>query len=356
MRLQGRPLAILKLMTKTAILLANLGSPDSFRVKDVKTYLDEFLMDERVIDVPHLLRKILVKGFIVPLRSPKSAEKYKSIWTEDGSPLIHISRLVQKKLESVINMPVELCMRYANPTPDDALKRLFLKFPQLETVILLPLYPHYAMSSYETAVEHVKSAHSKGGYGFDLKVIKPYYNNPSYLHALTNSIKPYLKVKYDRILFSYHGIPKRHILKTDTTHSHCFSCDDCCSIKSVAHDTCYRHQVFETTREVAHRLGIPESKFSVSFQSRLGRDEWLKPFTADQLKKLPAQGVRKLLIVCPAFVSDCLETLEEIKIEGQEIFMENGGEEFTFIPCLNDNDDWIAALEKLIQPGMIQEN
>ena len=335
-------------MARKAVLLANLGSPDSYEVGDVRNYLREFLMDERVIDIPNLLRTILVKGIIVPFRAPKSAAKYKTVWTENGSPLIHISKQVQAKLQNELGMPVELCMRYASPTPQAAFVRLQEGSPDLEEVILVPLYPHYAMSSYETAVEQVKKIHQEGKYSFQLKVISPFYNDQKYIQSLANSIKPFLEKPFDHVLFSYHGIPERHVKKTDSTKTHCLMKEDCCNVNSDAHRTCYRHQVMSTTQLTANALGLSKEKFSVSFQSRLGADAWLKPSTAEQLSLFPKQGIKKLVILCPAFVSDCLETLEEIQMEGRETFMKNGGEEFTVIPCLNDRDEWIETLVGLI--------
>jgi ferrochelatase len=341
-------------MATQAILLANLGSPNSYEVKDVRTYLKEFLMDERVIDIPLVPRTLLVKGIIVPFRAPKSAAKYKTIWTDNGSPLIHISRQVQQKLTEAISMPVELCMRYANPTPSFALDKLKSENPDLKEVVLVPLYPHYAMSSYETAVEHVKQTYQKGNYPFELKVVPPYYNHSDYIDSMVNSIKPHLQKEFDHLLFSYHGVPKRHILKTDCTKSHCFSSEDCCSIASKAHEVCYRHQVIETTNLVADKLGLQKGKFSFSFQSRLGSDAWLQPYTAEQLKKFPSLGIKKLVVVCPAFVSDCLETLEEIQVEGHEDFLKAGGEEYSVIPCLNDRADWIKTLVNLVKAEMTE--
>jgi len=335
-------------MAQKAVLLANLGSPDSTSVKDVRSYLAEFLMDERVIDIPYIARLLLVRGIIVPFRAPQSAAKYKTIWTENGSPLIHISKQVQKKLAGAIDMPVELCMRYANPTTTSALDKLKNENPDLQEVVLVPLYPHYAMSSYETAVEYVKEIHKKGNYPFALKVVPPFYNHPDYIESLTNSIKPHLQKEFDHLLFSYHGIPKRHVLKADCTKSHCFSSESCCSIKSAAHDVCYRHQIIETTNLVAEKLGLPKEKFSYSFQSRLGADAWLQPYSVEQFKKFPQQGIKKLIVVCPAFVSDCLETLEEIQEEGHEDFIKAGGSEYSVIPCLNDRDDWIKTIVKLV--------
>ncbi|MDB5232226.1 MAG: ferrochelatase [Chitinophagaceae bacterium] len=331
-------------LPRTGIILMNLGSPDSTAVKDVKKYLDEFLMDERVIDYPYLIRALLVKALIVPSRSAGSAEAYKEIWTKDGSPLVHLTKELKKALEEKIDFPVEVAMRYGNPAPAKAFENLLQKQPDLDEVILVSLYPHYAMSSYETAVEYARKIHAKKKYKFKLTVIKPFYNDELYLEALTESIRPFIQKEYDHFLFSYHGIPERHILKGDITKTHCLQSPDCCSIPSPAHKQCYRHQCFETTKLVAEKLQLPAGKFSVSFQSRLGRAEWLKPYTALQLAELPSKGIKKLLIVCPAFVSDCLETLEEIAMEGKETFLHAGGEEFTMIPCLNVSSLWVNAI------------
>lgn len=322
----------------------NLGSPDSTAVPDVRKYLDEFLMDERVIDKPWLYRALLVKGIIVPLRAPRSAKAYRSIWTKDGSPLLVISKQLCDALQHKLPEPVAIAMRYGNPSPKAAFEELVLKNPDLEEIIALPLYPHYAMSSYETAVAYAREEYKKGDYSFELTFIKPFYNHPWYIEALSQSMKPYLEAPYDQVLFSYHGIPERHILKSDTTGKHCLQSRDCCNQPSTAHATCYRHQCWTTTLLAAKRLGIPEEKRGFSFQSRLGRDPWLTPYTAARLKELPKEGVKKLVVVCPAFVSDCLETLEEMGVEGKEIFLNAGGETFTLIPCMNTHPLWTDTL------------
>jgi ferrochelatase len=334
---------------KRAIVLMNLGSPDSTDVKDVKRYLDEFLMDKRVIDSPWLMRMLLVKGIIVPFRSPKSAEAYKSIWTEEGSPLIVLSEQLQEAVKVHLEEPVAITMRYGNPSPRQTFDELVNEHQDLEEVLLIPMYPHYAMSSYETAVEYAREIHKKYKYGFKLNVIKPYYNDTDYVSALADSIKPYLEQEFDQILFSYHGVPERHIYKGDITGHHCLKVANCCEVDSPAHAFCYRHQCLVTTKLVSEQLGIPSEKYAFSFQSRLGRAEWLKPYTAVRLAELPKEGVKKLLVACPAFVSDCLETLEEIAVEGKHIFMENGGESFTMIPCLNVHPIWVQTLVKWIR-------
>jgi ferrochelatase len=327
----------------------NLGSPDSTDVKDVKRYLDEFLMDKRVIDSPYLLRMLLVKGIIVPFRSPKSAEAYKKIWIKEGSPLIVFSQQLQEAVKKNLEEPVAITMRYGTPSPKETFDALVKENADLEEVLLIPMYPHYAMSSYETAVEYAKEVHKKFKYRFTLNFIKPYYNDADYISALVESIKPFTEQEYDQILFSYHGIPERHIYKGDITGQHCLKVANCCEVDSPAHAFCYRHQCLVTTKLVAEQLSIPKEKYGFSFQSRLGRAEWLKPYTAVRLAELPKEGIKKLLVVCPAFVSDCLETLEEIAEEGKHIFLENGGESFIMIPCLNVHPIWVRTLVKWIK-------
>lgn len=343
-------------MAKRGIILVNLGSPDSTEVKDVRRYLNEFLMDERVIDMPYILRLLLVRGIIVPFRAPKSAAAYKSIWWKEGSPLIVLSKQLQQAVQKQFDEPVEIAMRYGNPSPKAAYDKLMQQVPGLEEVVMLPLYPHYAMSSYETAIVYMEEIHKKYNYPFTLTTIAPYYNNTDYINALAESIKPYLQQDFDKILFSYHGVPERHIHKGDITGNHCLKVNDCCHIASPAHVQCYRHQTFVTTELTAATLGLPKEKTEQTFQSRLGRDPWLTPYTAKRLEELPKEGIKKLLVACPAFVSDCLETLEEIAEEGKEIFLHAGGESFTMIPCLNTNPIWVDAVVKWIkQHEMVNE-
>ncbi len=331
-------------VSKRGVILMNLGSPDSTAVPDVKNYLTEFLLDKRVIDYPYLLRKLLVQAIIVPFRAPKSAEAYRTIWTSEGSPLVVTTKKLGAALQQKIDEPVSVAMRYGNPTMAAAYEELLRRMPDLEEVIAIPMYPHYAMSSYETAVEHAKTVYRKKKYGFRLTFIEPYYNQPAYIHALTEHIRPYLEQEYDHLLFSYHGIPERHLRKTDTTGNHCLQSGDCCTVASAAHAHCYRHQCLQTMALVAGGLQIPAGKYSYSFQSRLGREPWLKPYTDFRFLDMPGEGIKKLLVICPAFVSDCLETLEEIEIRGRESFLASGGESFQMIPCLNLDASWVKAL------------
>ncbi len=327
----------------------NLGSPDSTSVPDLRVYLKEFLMDERVIDKPLWLRTLLVKGIIVPFRAPKSAEAYRTIWWEEGSPLVVLTERLQKALQEKVGEPVEIAMRYRKPDPKTAYDNLLKKMPDLKEVILVPLYPHYAMSSWETAVVYMKEIHKKYNYSFELKTVPPFYKHPAYIHALAESMKPYLQDDYDQLLFSYHGIPERHVLKTDPTKQHCMQVDNCCYKSSDSHPTCYRHQVTMTSELVAKKLGLKKTQWAQSYQSRLGRDPWLLPSTQERLPNLPKEGVKKIKVVCPSFVSDCLETLEEIEERGKEDFMANGGEKYEYIPCVNTSGVWVDALVQLIE-------
>lgn len=328
------------------ILLMNLGSPDGTETAQVRKYLNEFLMDERVIDKSYLFRFLLVKGIITPFRAPKSAEAYKTIWTKEGSPLIEITRQLVKALQEKVAEPVAMAMRYGNPSPKEGFEQLLRANKDLEEVIAVPLYPHYAMSSYETAVEYAKEIHKKEGYKFKLTIVPPFYNHTDYIQALATSVRPYLNDSYDHLLFSYHGVPGRHLQKSDPTKSHCLKSAGCCEQPSEAHATCYRHQCLTTTKLLTQVLEIPADKFSVSFQSRLGKG-WLEPFTDVRLEEMPKEGIKKLRVICPAFVSDCLETLEEIAIRGKEIFMEAGGENYEMIPCLNVQENWVSALKNI---------
>ena len=333
---------------KKGVLLVNLGSPDSTETKDVKKYLDEFLMDERVIDLPYLLRALLVKGIILNTRPKKSAKAYKKIWWPEGSPLIVLSKRLQANLQKKVSLPVELAMRYGNPSIEHGLTQL--NNQGVDEVLLLPLYPQFAMATTETIVVLAEKIKKEKFPTMKLEILPAFYNKKDYIKNLADSIQDSLQnFKSDYILFSYHGVPERHIRKSDVTKSHCQINNTCCVTPSEAHDFCYRHQCLETTRQVAEVLGLEEGKFSTSFQSRLGRDPWLQPYTDATIDGLAQKGIKKLAVVTPAFVSDCLETLEEIGMEAAESFKENGGEHFLSIPCLNDREDWVHTLTSWVQ-------
>jgi protoporphyrin/coproporphyrin ferrochelatase len=329
-----------------AVLLVNLGSPDSTAVGDVRRYLNEFLMDRRVIDVPWPLRRFIV-GMILLTRPAQSAHAYQSIWTPEGSPLIVTSHHVRDKLQERFTVPVELAMRYQHPSIADALRRLVAQ--KVDRTLLIPLFPHYAMSSYETAVVRAQQVARRMAPRMEIVVQPPYGDTPDYIAALTASARNHLEAGYDHLLFSFHGVPERHLRRSDPTGKHCLAAPNCCETASPAHATCYRAQCFKTVTAFVQAAGIPTEKFSVSFQSRLGRDPWLKPYTDLVLAELPKRKVKRLLVICPAFVADCLETLEEIGIRGRKTFLEAGGEDFAQIPCLNEHPLWIAALERMVR-------
>ena len=325
--------------------MINLGSPDSTSIKDVRKYLDEFLMDERVIGKSYWFRWFLVKVIILNTRPRKSAKAYKKIWWTEGSPLIVLSKRLFDKVTKLVKFPVALAMRYGSISIFKGLKELDDK--GVKNITVLPLYPHYAMSSYETVVEKVKDEVKTNFPHLKIKTVEPFYNDKKYIDLLCKKIKSTIsKIDYDHILFSYHGIPISHLKISDPTNSHCYKVKDCCNNHSDAHKFCYKHQVLETTELVIKKLKIDKNKYSNAFQSRLPNEAWLKPYTDDELVRLAKEGKKKLVIVTPAFVTDCLETLEEIAMEGKEEFLEAGGESYHYVPCLNDDDDWAKLISK----------
>lgn len=299
-------------------------------------------MDERVIDSPLLVRLFVVEGCILPFRPKATAEAYERIWTPEGSPLVVTCRAVQRLLQERITAPVELAMRYGNPSIASAVANLADR--KVQRIHLVPLYPHYAMSSYETCVVKVREEMKRIDAPFELTVHPPFYDDPLYIDALFESARPSLEAPYDLLLFSFHGLPVRHLKIADPTREHCQQVPNCCERKSVAHETCYRAQAFKTVRAFVKKAGIPNAKYAVAFQSRLGRDPWLTPFTDHELERFAREGVKRILVLCPSFVSDCLETLEEIAMRGKESFVAVGGEDLKLIPCLNEHPRWIAAL------------
>jgi ferrochelatase len=337
-------------MGHTGILLVNTGSPDSPEVADVRRYLRQFLMDERVLDSPAPLRRLIVSGFILPFRPKRSAAAYQSIWWEEGSPLVVLSQRLRHAVQAELDAPVELGMRYGNPSIDTAVQSLAAS--GVAEILLIALFPHYAMSTVQSIAEKAKRAVARLGPGVTLRMLPLFYNDPLYIDALVASAAPYLAQDYDHLLFSYHGLPERHLRKTDPTGRHCLSVAGCCAMPTPVHATCYRHQVLKTTALFVQRAGISVDRHSVAFQSRLGRDKWLQPATTQELERLAASGVRRLLVICPAFVTDCIETLEEIDQAGRELFLRAGGHSFTLIPALNTHPAWVAALARWCQEAL----
>ncbi len=335
------------------ILLVNLGSPDSPSVKDVRKYLDEFLMDSRVIDLPYVTRNLLVRGIILNTRPKQSAEAYSKVWTDEGSPLIVISEKFTKKVKSKTKAPVSLAMRYGSPSIEQGITELANQ--GVDDILLVPLYPQFAMATTETIVVLANKIIRDTYPNIKLTELPPFYKNQDYIDVLSKSIKEELdKENFDHLLFSYHGVPERHIKNSDVTGEHCSLNGECCNTASEAHRYCYRHQCYETTKGVVEKLGLQPGFYSTSFQSRLGKDPWLQPYTDASINDRAQNGIKKLAVVTPAFVADCLETIEEIGMEAKEEFEENTGEVFKTIPCLNDRDDWTDVVSNWLNNWLNQ--
>ena len=330
---------------KKGVLLVNLGSPDSPAVGDVRRFLREFLMDGRVLDLPWPFRFLLVHFIILPFRPKASAEAYREIWQPDGSPIVVTSKKVREQLQARLDVPVELAMRYQNPSIENAIDNLLEH--GINEILLFPFFPHYAMSSYETAVEKTRTVLQKKAPALNLVVQPPYFDRTDYIKALVESARKKLDRGFDHLLFSFHGLPERQLKKTDPSGNHCLAANDCCSGDHPSHRTCYRAQCFKTVKAFVRETGIPPKQYSVAFQSRLGRNPWLKPYTDIELERLAKRGAKRTLVICPAFVSDCLETVEEIGMRGKETFLQAGGEDLALIPCLNEHPLWLDTLENM---------
>ncbi|BCG26943.1 ferrochelatase [Pseudomonas tohonis] len=333
-------------MTDHALLLANLGSPSSTSVEDVRRYLNQFLMDPYVIDLPWPLRRLLVSLILIK-RPAQSAHAYASIWWPEGSPLVALSRRLQAATQPFWpHGPVALAMRYGEPSIENTLQELVRQ--GVRRVTLAPLYPQFADSTTTTVEQETRRVIAAHGLKLQVQVLDPFYDQPEYLDALAASARPHLEQGFDHLLMSYHGLPERHLHKADTSGSHCLKGADCCQrAEGQVLARCYRAQCYRTSEGFAARLGLQPGQWSVSFQSRLGRAKWIEPYTETRLDELAAQGVKKLLVMCPAFVADCIETLEEIGDRGREQFIAAGGEDLVLVPCMNDHPQWAEALASL---------
>jgi ferrochelatase len=333
-------------MTEQALLLVNLGSPASTQVVDVRRYLNQFLMDPYVIDLPWPVRRLLVSLILIK-RPEQSAHAYASIWWPEGSPLVVLSqRLTDAVRPYWTEGPVELAMRYGEPSIEQKLVKLAGQ--GITQVTLAPLYPHFADSTVTTVVEEARRVIRERGLKIKLALLQPFFDQPEYLQALVDSARPHLDQPFDHLLLSFHGLPERHLHKTDPTGSHCLKSEDCCQrAEGAVLASCYRAQCIQSAEAFARLAGLRPDQWSVSFQSRLGRAKWIEPYTETRLDELAKRGVKKLLVMCPAFVADCIETLEEIGDRGREQFTEAGGEDLQLVPCLNTHDEWVKALVTL---------
>lgn len=334
-------------MTDHALLLVNLGSPASTSVADVRRYLNQFLMDPYVIDLPWPVRRLLVSLILIK-RPEQSAHAYASIWWDEGSPLVVLTRRLEAVMrEQWTHGPVEIAMRYGEPSLDTVLTRLAAQ--GVRDITLAPLYPQFADSTVTTVIEEAKKVVQEKKLPVRFKLLQPFFDQPEYIDALVASARPYLDAQpFDHLLLSFHGLPERHLTKLNPGHD--VRRPDCCAESSPeVLANCYRGQCMRSAAAFAAKMGLPDGKWSVSFQSRLGKNKWIEPYTEARLDELAKQGVKRLLVMCPAFVADCIETLEEIGDRGKEQFVEAGGEELVLVPCLNDNRQWGEALKVLCE-------
>ncbi|MDR3476491.1 MAG: ferrochelatase [Gammaproteobacteria bacterium] len=332
-------------MTKKGVLLINLGTPDSPAPKSVYRYLRQFLNDPRVIDLPKLWRAILTNIFIVPFRYKKSAEAYRKIWGQDGSPLLTNSQKLVEGLTQQLgpDYQVELAMRYGSPNIHSVLKTM----QACDKIIAIPLFPQYSSAATGSAIENLMRSLSQQWNIPHLVIKKDFYDDPGFITAYAEVIHAQIaSQKADHIIFSYHGLPQRHINKSDCKAN----CDGIKACPPINRDNafCYRAQCYATTELIAKKLQLQPEQYTVAFQSRIGRTPWIKPYTDRILPELRKKGVKNIAIVCPSFVADCLETLEEINIRAREDWAKLGGEQFIFIPCINYNPTWVKALGEMV--------
>jgi ferrochelatase len=342
--------APLKIMAKKGVLLVNLGTPDSPSTADVRKYLNEFLMDPRVIDVNPVLRTFLVKTVIVPFRAPKSAKLYQAIWDkETGSPLLHYSLLQQAALQQRLgdDYMVELAMRYQSPSIESALQRL--KDALVSEIQVIALFPQYASASTGSVHEKIMNLVKDWQTIPDISFINSFHDNELMIETFADNAQKYQPETYDHILFSFHGLPQRQLKKCDHTHSYCLQVDGCCNTLNDTNKLCYSAQSHDTARLIAAKMNLPKEKYTVCFQSRLGSDPWVQPYTSEVIAQMAKEGKKRLLVFCPAFVADCLETVYEVTTEYGEEFKALGGEHVQLVESLNDSPKWIEALAKMVK-------
>lgn len=334
---------------KTGVLLINLGTPDSPSTADVRKYLREFLGDRRVIDINPVSRWFLVNLIIAPSRAPKSAKLYKQIWSDKGSPLLFHGIALKEKLQQALGdeYKVALGMRYQNPSLHAALEEL--KKARVEKIIAVPLYPQYASSSTGSTVEALMNGIKDWEVTPAVEIVSKFHHREEYLDAAVDSAKNFDANDYDYVLFSFHGLPERHIRKSDADYGDgkCVL-GECCAVPRPGNFYCYRANCVQTANALAKRLHIPQEKYSICFQSRLGSDPWVKPYSDQEIIRLAKAGKKKMLVFSPAFVADCLETIHEIGTEYHELFREHGGEKIQLVPSLNANEKWVEGLAKMI--------
>ena len=339
---------------KTGILLINLGTPDSPSKQDVRIYLRQLLSCKRVIDINPVARWFVLNLLILPFRPKKSAKAYKKIWMDEGSPLLVFSEKLKTALLEEFaekDIPIELGMQCRKPSLKTAIGKL--RGQNCDQIIVLPLYPQYASSSYGAAIEDLYKVVLNDWNIPYLRIIPPFFSDSRFIDAWAKIGLPYIEKKHDHVLFSFHGLPLRHLKKSDYTGKWCQNDYSCCKELIDENRNCYSAQCYQTAKLLAKSLKIEEEKWSVSFQSRLGRDEWVKPYTDPYLKELAEKGMKRVVVFCPSFVADCLETIEEIGISAAEHFKEYGGEELILVPSLNNHPEWVRALTSIIRQQLV---
>lgn len=338
------------MQAKIGILLVNLGTPDSPQPKDVKKYLTEFLTDGRVIDRPWLLRQLLVRGLIVPQRYRTVAHSYQQIWQKQGSPLLSYGQQLKQALQSKLgdSFLVELGMRYQNPSMEKALKALLAA--KVGTVVVLPLFPQYASATTGTVQQKVMELIKNQLYVPKMVFIDHFFDREDVLDCFCTMAQSEDLSASDLVIFSFHGLPKRHLRNIN---ARCFSCQNCCQTLGAHNHMCYAAQCYCMAERMAKKLNLPKDKYQVCFQSRLGKEPWLEPYLSDVIQQAASHGHKKLLVFSPSFVCDCLETLYEIGIEYNQAFQKAGGEKITLVPGLNVHPTWVAALKALINEHIL---
>jgi len=335
----------------TGVLLAQLGTPASPSVPDVRRYLREFLSDPRVIDMPAPARWLLVNAIIAPFRAPRSAHAYQSIWTPEGSPLLVHSRAFAAALQRELGagFRVALGMRYGAPPLAGALAELC--DAGASRIVAFPLYPQVAESSTGTAIAAIREAAARRPSCPPLAFVAPFFADAGFVAAVANEARAVLeRERSDHVLFSYHGLPERHVRAADPSRAHCLASASCCDAPSgEVLASCYRAQCTATTRAVARALELPSERVTTAFQSRLGRDPWIKPWTDEELPRLAARGVKRLAVLCPSFVADCLETLEEVGIRARDQWLALDGEALALVPCVNASPAWVSAAAERVR-------
>lgn len=332
------------------VLLINLGTPSSPEPKDVRTYLKQFLMDPYVIDIPAPARWFLVNALILPKRPITSSEAYKKIWTDRGSPLLFHSLDLVKKVQRALgnSYAVRLGMRYGNPSIESAIDSVIQA--GATSLSVLPLYPQFSLAATESSVQELKRVLKSREIRIPCRVLPDFYANSQFIEAFARVGRESLEdFTPDHVIFSFHGLPERHVKKTDPTGNHCLVTDKCCDQITDANRKCYRAQCYQTAHRIAGRMDLMRDRYSVAFQSRLGRTPWIKPYTDVIYEELPKRGVKKVAVICASFVADCLETLEEVQIRGEEQFRAAGGEELRLVPSLNSEDFWSQSVASWIR-------